>query len=234
MPPICVSARSLFLAALMLTAFAGSVRAQEGELSAEAPAAEKARPKPKTKPKSGRPKTAPTAMPTPVAPSAPPPTATAAWPLGATSVSESYDDWTMTCVRPSEKVACVVAQSQGDSRTGRRRFGIELKPPQDGHAEGIVVMPFGLAIEPGITFKLDDQVLGKGAPYTSCTGEGCLVPISFPTLAIDGMRTAKILAVTGRKTAGATGIEAGDPATIAVPLAGFPQAFDRAMALSAH
>ena len=47
-----------------------------------------------------------------------------------------------------------------------------------------------------------------------------------PTLALDGMRTAKKLSVTGQKASGS------DPATIEVPLTGFPQAFDRAVALS--
>lgn len=156
---------------------------------------------------------------------------TAVWPVGTRTVSESYGDWTMTCVRPADKTACVVAQSQGDSKTGQRKFGIELKPPRDGQSQGVVVMPFGMAIEPGITFKLDDQTLGKGAPYSSCTGEGCLVSISLPALATDAMRTAKTLTVTGRKSVGIAGVEAGDPASISVPLVGFPQALDRAMAL---
>ena len=227
MPTTYPSARSVLVAALMLMALAGSVRAQDAEPSAEPPAAEqKAHAKPKPKAKPPHPKAAPTRTSTAAV------TSTTLWPAGATTVSESYGDWTMTCVRPADKTACVVAQSQGDSKTGRRRFGIELKSPQDGQSQGVVVMPFGLAIEPGITFKLDEQVLGKGAPYSSCTGEGCLVSISFPTLATDAMRTAKVLTVTGRKTTGATGIEAGEPASITVPLVGFSQAFDRAMALS--
>lgn len=227
MPTTYPSAQFVLAAALMLAAFAGSVRAQDAEPSAEPPVAEqKAHAKPKPKAKPSHPKAAPTRTPTAAA------TSPSLWPAGATTVSESYGDWTMTCVRPADKTACVVAQSQGDSKTGRRRFGIELKSPQDGQSQGVVVMPFGLAIEPGITFKLDEQVLGKGAPYSSCTGEGCLVSISFPTLATDAMRNAKVLTVIGRKTSGATGIEAGEPASVTVPLVGFSQAFDRAMALS--
>jgi len=229
MPLPITSIRSILIAAIMATAFAGPIRAQDAEPTAETPAGEeKARPKPRPKPKPAHPK-----GPTTAAPAQPPATAHTApalWPTGATTVSESYGDWTMTCVRPSEQVACVVAQSQGDAKTGRRKFGVELKPPRDGHAEGVVVMPFGLAIEPGITFKLDDQALGQGAPYSSCTGEGCLVLISFPTVATDAMRTAKTLTVTGQKAAGSAG--AGEPAAITVPLVGFAQAFARAVALS--
>ncbi|MGH1569890.1 invasion associated locus B family protein [Methylobacterium sp. P31] len=211
------------LITMLLAAPAASPRAQDAEPGAAAPVEAPARAKPKPRVKPAAPKAA--AKPAP-AEAAPPSPAHAVWPTGASMVSESYGDWTMTCTRPNEKVTCIVAQSQGDSQTGRRKFGFELQTPANGRSEGIVLMPFGLAIEPGITFKLDEQALGKGAPYTTCSAEGCIVSISFPTLALDGMRTAKKLIVTGQK-AGSS-----DPASITVPLEGFPQAFDRAVALS--
>lgn len=228
MPPTRALARATLLASLVLALSIRPALAQDAE--PEAPAGEeparKARPKPKPKPPA--PKPAAKAAPAPAPPATPAPATPAAgvWPVGASSVSESYGDWTMSCIRPSDKVQCAVVQSQGDSKTGRRKFGIELQAPRDGRSEGTVLMPFGLAIEPGVTFKLDEQSLGKGAPYLSCSSEGCLVPISFPTLAIDGMRAARTLTVTGQK-AGAS-----EPAVISVPLEGFPQAFARAVALS--
>ncbi|SEF46969.1 MULTISPECIES: invasion associated locus B family protein [unclassified Methylobacterium] len=223
--------RALLRLSLIATSLAAvpnlAARAQDAEPDA-APAAE-APAKPKPKP---RPKPAPHKAVKPTEAAKPEETATpaaaaahAVWPAGASTVSESYGDWTMTCTRPSDKVTCIVAQSQGDSRTGRRKFGFELQTPANGRAEGIVLMPFGLAIEPGVTFKLDEQTLGKGAPYTTCSAEGCIVAISFPTLALDGMRTAKALTVTGEKAGGT------EPATVTVPLTGFSQAFDRAVAL---
>lgn len=229
MPSTRVLARLNLLAILLLAPPIGPVHAQDAE--PEAPAADepaqKARPKPKPKPPAAKPaaKAAPVPAPAPFAP-ATPAAAAAVWPAGASGVSESYGDWTMSCTRPGEKALCIVVQSQGDSKTGRRKFGIELQALQDGRSEGTVLMPFGLAIEPGVTFKLDEQVLGKGAPYVSCNSEGCLVPISFPALAIDGMKLAKTLTVTGQKSG------ASEPAAITVPLEGFPQAFARAVALS--
>ena len=223
-------ARVSLIAALLL-AVPTTPRAQDAEPDAGAPAeaAPKARPKPKPKPPAPKPAAKPAeAKPVEAAThAAPGPAAThAAWPTGASTVSESYGDWTVTCTRPNEKVTCIVAQSQGDSQTGRRKFAVELQAPADGRSEGLVLMPFGLAIEPGVTFKLDEQTLGKGAPYTMCSVDGCFVPISFPTLALDGMRNAKKLLVSGQKASGS------DPATIEVPLAGFSQAIDRAVALS--
>lgn len=215
-------------AALLLAALlsATGARAQDADPAADSSApvesgpAHKAKPRPKPAPKAAA-KPAPTP-----AQGAPAAAAVAPWPTGATSVNESYGDWTVSCVRPEAKIACIVVQSQGDSKTGRRKFGFELSVPKDGRAEGVILMPFGMAIEPGVTFKLDEQALGKGAPYSTCTAEGCVVPISFPSLATDGMRNAKTLTVTGQ-TSGKT-----EPSTIVVPLVGFPQAFDRAVALS--
>lgn len=224
MPPIRLPVRrAALLVAVLLSATAA--RAQDADPAAESPpaagsaAAPKARPKPKPAPK-------PAAKPAPTPAAATPAAPVAAWPTGATTVSESYGDWTVSCVRPDAKVTCIVVQSQGDSKTGRRQFGFELSVPKDGRSEGVILMPFGMAIEPGVTFKLDEQALGKGAPYSTCTSDGCLVPISFPTLATDGMRNAKSLAIAAQKSGN------NEPATIVVPLVGFPQAFDRAVALS--
>ncbi|GJE57466.1 MULTISPECIES: invasion associated locus B family protein [Methylobacterium] len=146
------------------------------------------------------------------------------WPNGARSVSEAYGDWTMNCNREGTQTDCVVIQSQGDRRTGKRQFSVELRAPKDGRAEGLILMPFGLQIESGVTFKLDDRTLGKGAPYSFCVADGCLVPISLPALATDTMKTAQALTVSAMKP------DAKEPTVISIPLAGFAAAFARAAA----
>ena len=151
--------------------------------------------------------------------------APATWPNGARSVSEGYGDWMMNCAREGTRTDCVVIQSQGDRKTGKRQFSLELRAPKDGRAEGLILMPFGMQIEPGVTFKLDDRALGKGAPYSHCVADGCLVPISLPNLATDTMKTAQSLTVT------ATRPDAKEPTVITVPLSGFAAAFARAVAL---
>ena len=148
----------------------------------------------------------------------------AQWPAGARSVSESYGDWTMNCNREEARTDCVIIQSQGDRRSGKRLFSVELRTPKDGKTEGLILMPFGLQIEPGVTFKLDDRALGKGAPFSTCVADGCLVPISLPTLATDTMKTAQNLTVTAKKP------DVEEPQVITVPLSGFAAAFARASA----
>lgn len=214
MPPCRRPVASLLVLAAFL---AGPVRAQE-EPAIEAPAAEaphKAAPKPVRRP-------APKPAPAPKAEAAPPVVVApvGAWPNGASAVSEVYGDWTISCTRENEKRQCQLSQAQGVAQTGQRRFSIELNPPQDGRSNGLLLMPLGLSIEPGVTFKLDDATLGKGAPYTSCVQAGCIVPISFPTVATDAMKTAVNLRVTGTKPNG-------EADTITVPLAGFAAALAR-------
>ncbi len=211
---------------LAVLSFALTLAAPAAAQDAEAPAAAEAPAKPKPR-KAAPPKPAPAKPAAPVAASAPP-TATAGWPTGASSLTEVYGDWTVTCAKAEAKAdaqaECAVMQAQGAK--GRREFALEIRPPSDGRAQGFILMPLGLAIEPGISFKLDEAVLGKGAPYLSCSQEGCLVPISLPTLATDTMKTSKNLLVSATKP------EAKEPVTITVPLEGFATALARAIALT--
>lgn len=200
-------AAAFVLATIVL---APAAAAQEPPAVPETPAAVAPKPRPR--------KPAPKPAPEKIDP------ARTAWPDGASALSESYGSWTVTCTRAEAKPTCLVTQSQGNARTGKREFVIEIRVPAEGRAEGMILMPFGYVIEPGISFKLDETVLGKGAPYLSCSLEGCLVPISLPTLATDTMKTATTLSVTGQKQ------DAKEPTTIPVPLAGFGQAFARAIA----
>ncbi|GBU17076.1 MULTISPECIES: invasion associated locus B family protein [Methylobacterium] len=211
--------RTLLSAALIsLVLGAGSVSAQEAAPEPEAAA-------PAEKPKPKRPAPKPVAKSAPKAEAKPTEKAKAAWPEGASAVSEVYGDWTVNCSRAESGSTCSLMQSQGDAKTGRRSFAVELKAPKEGRAEGVILMPFGFAIEPGVAFKLDDTNLGKGAPFSTCAGDGCLVPISLPTLATDTMRTAKTLAIAAQKPGEK------EPTVINVPLAGFAPAFDRMIAL---
>ncbi|WP_407519728.1 invasion associated locus B family protein [Methylobacterium oryzisoli] len=204
--------------ALALGLAAPPARAQEAAPAEEpaAPAAP-AKPAPRRPPPARKPAPAPAPTPAPEAARAP---AAAGWPPGASAVTEVYGDWTVSCTREGEARECQLSQAQGEAQTGRRRFSIELRQPRDGRSEGVVLMPLGLQLEPGISFKLDDATLGKGAVYTTCVAAGCIVPISFPTVATDAMKTAVALRVTGTRPNG-------EAETITVPLAGFAAALAR-------
>ena len=234
MPPLSrgtASAAALLLAGSMVLAWPGLATAQEEAAPEAAPAEPAAKPKPR--PRKPAPKkeehkdtakepVPPASSGTVLEPAAS--SGSAQWPAGASSVSESYGDWTMNCNRAEARTDCVIIQSQGDRRTGKRLFSMELRPPKDGKSEGLILMPFGLQIEPGVSFKLDDRQLGKGAPFSFCVSDGCLVPVSLPTLATDTMKTATNLTISATKP------DAKEPTIITVPLSGFAAAFARASA----
>jgi len=212
-------ALSLALSALLLPVTIRPTLAQD---TGDANAPTEAAPRMKAKPKP-----APAAKPTPVTKPAPVTAPASIWPSGASSVSEVYGDWTVVCAREGTGPAtCTLMQAQGSKTDGRRSFAIELRTPTEGRAAGLILMPLGLNIEGGIQFKLDEAVLGQGAPFLSCSQEGCMVPISFPTLATDAMKAAKTLTIT------ATRPEAKEPLVVTVPLGGFGPALSRAMALA--
>lgn len=146
---------------------------------------------------------------------------TASLPNGASAINEIYGDWTVDCRLTDGQKFCALSQSQGNNQTGQRVFGIELRAPKDGRAEGTILMPFGLKLENGAILRLDDKDLGQGLRFSTCVPQGCLLPISFPTVATDAMKTGKVL------TAAALNLSNGDPVAFTISLNGFTAALAR-------
>ena len=132
MPPLprgTASVTTLLLAGMLALTGPVTVQAQEDAAPEAAPAEPAAKPKPRPRkpaPKKEEPKEATSAAPsgTVLEPAAA--SGSAQWPAGASSVSESYGDWTMNCNRAEARTDCVIIQSQGDrigapAGTRRRR-----------------------------------------------------------------------------------------------------------------
>lgn len=174
-----------------------------------------------------RPATAQAPAATPASPNVSQPAAvTARLPNGATAVNEVYGDWTVDCRINDGQKLCVLSQSQGDSRTNQRVFAIELRAPKDGRAEGTILMPFGLKLENGAVLKLDEKDLGQGLRFSTCVPSGCLLPVSFPTVATDAMKGGKTL------TAAALNLSNSDVVSFNIALNGFGPALDRLVQLA--
>lgn len=164
----------------------------------------------------------------PEAAPAPPAGPTVTLPNGASSITESFADWTLNCaVRDNTKV-CSIGQAQGNAQTGQQVLAVELRAPVDGAAEGVLVLPFGLAVMQNVTLKIDDQVLGQGAPFSTCIPTGCVVPLNLPAPALDALKTGKVLQVT------APTLDTAQPtAEMAISLTGFAPAIERLAVLAA-
>lgn len=142
-------------------------------------------------------------------------------PNGASAINETYGDWTVDCRILNSQRLCLLVQSQGNNQTGQRVFAIELRTPKEGRVEGTILMPFGMKLENGAVLRLDDKDLGQGLRFSTCLAQGCLLPISFPTVATDAMKKGKTLTVA------ALNLSNGEPVSFNVPLNGFAAAFDR-------
>lgn len=142
-------------------------------------------------------------------------------PGGASSIQETYGAWTVSCRLAEGRKACTFSQVRGSQETGQRSFAIELRPPADGKTDGVLVLPFGLSLSDGVKLALDEKPLGQSVPFSTCVPDGCLAPVSFPTVATDAIKTAKVLTITATPASGTEAL------TFSIALDGFTSAFAR-------
>ncbi len=146
-------------------------------------------------------------------------------PGGASSLTETFEDWTVSCASADGKTQCVVSQTQTRQQNGERVLDIRLSPVQQDNAfHGNLTLPFGLEFSRGVTVQLDDGAIGKPFSFKTCLPTGCIVPMSFDKSTFDAMRKG-----TSLKLAGVSIDNQNIP--FAVSLKGLGAAFDRAGAL---
>jgi invasion protein IalB len=149
-------------------------------------------------------------------------------PGGASSLRESHGDWVVNCAVQAQNgrnvKSCALSQEQADSNTRQRVLGIELKAG-DNKAEGILVMPFGLALDQGITFQIDDSAFSPVQKFRTCLPAGCLVPVSFDARTLAALRKGTALNIKAVA-------DGGKETPFTISLKGFPGAYDRTVALA--
>jgi invasion protein IalB len=165
--------------------------------------------------------------PRPVAPRPPPrttspaPSGNAQLPNGATTISETYVDWTVTCSIENGAKLCLLSQAQGNNQTRQPTFVIELQPPKDGKTEGTILMPLGMKLDAGGILKLDDKDLVQDARFSTCLPQGCLLTVSLPLSVTEAMKKASKLTVASLNQS------KGEAVIFNVSLNGFAAAIER-------
>lgn len=148
-------------------------------------------------------------------------------PGGAASLREMHGDWAVVCsiqTEGSKKAkTCAFTQEQFAKDTRQRVVAIELKPTA-ANLKGVLALPFGLALEKGVTYQVDEGQLSGVQRFRTCLPAGCLVPIDFDAKLATSLKSAKVLKI--RATA-----DGGQETNFSISLNGFPSAFDRTMAL---
>jgi invasion protein IalB len=116
-------------------------------------------------------------------------------PNGASSISETYGSWIVDCRLADGQKLCRLLQVQSDRQNNQRVLEISLLMPTDWKMEGAILMPFGVKLDSGAVIKLDDEDPGVGLRFFTCVPAGCLLPVSFPAVAVDAMMKATMLTV---------------------------------------
>lgn len=154
-------------------------------------------------------------------------TAAPAWaadglPGGASSLSETYGNWTVSCLvqkqGETQKVLCSMSQQQVDDKR-QRALAVELSPDKNG-AAGAFVLPFGLNLAAGATLQIDETPADKPLAFTTCLPAGCIVPVSFDAAKADAIGKGKNLSVLAQAVDG-------NNLKLNVPLDGFASALKR-------
>jgi len=114
---------------------------------------------------------------------------------GASSITETYSDWTVTCGIAEGRKICVSSQTLTDQQ-GQRQIAIQFAAPKGGKTEAVVLLPFGLALDEGAQLAIDDKAIGERSRFSTCLPAGCVVPLQLSASVIDGLKKGSVLTVT--------------------------------------
>ena len=145
-------------------------------------------------------------------------------PGGASTLQETYQDWTVSCQSQKETSICVMRQDQSSTQTGQRVLTAELRNVE-GKVEGVLLMPFGLDLAKGAALKID-EVAGPNLAFSTCLPQGCLAPVSFEAKQVAALKAGTNINVT------TTALSPSQPVAFKASLKGFGAALDRITALT--
>ncbi|MEL4073175.1 invasion associated locus B family protein [Ochrobactrum sp. GPK 3] len=149
----------------------------------------------------------------------------ASLPGGASTLQETYQDWTVSCQTQKDVPICAIRQEQSNPQNGQRVLTAELRNGASGKVEGVILLPFGLDLAKGVSVKIDDTV-GPNLTFSSCFPQGCLAPVSFDAKQIAAIKAGTNLNVT------TTALSPSQPVAFKISLKGFGSALDRITALT--
>ncbi|WP_244845843.1 invasion associated locus B family protein [Mesorhizobium sp. L-8-3] len=151
-------------------------------------------------------------------------TGTSTLPGGASSLNETYRDWRVACAQKGTAKQCAMSQAQAH-QNGQRVLAIELGAPAGNTVSGTLVLPFGLALDSGVIFQIDDKPAMQPVRFRTCVPAGCLVNISFDAATIVALRAGTALKIKATADGGAA-------TPFSISLQGFGTALDRVATLA--
>lgn len=148
-----------------------------------------------------------------------PPAAAPAAPIPQ-PVAELFQNWRVQCIQNAQSRQLCRADQLVVGKDGVPQLAIYASPPLAGRAaQAIVVPPWGVLIDRGLTLQIDSRQRFT-APILSCQPTGCLAEFALDDAVLGQMRQGSSLQV-------AMVAANGEPVVVTVPLAGFGAAYDR-------
>lgn len=145
-------------------------------------------------------------------------------PGGASSLTETYRDWTVTCGLADGAKICAMSQQQ-TRQDGQRVLTMELHNSDDGTASGVLLLPFGLSLGAGVTLQVKETPAHQPFGFSTCLPIGCLVPLEFDADTIAAFSGGTAVSIAARAH------DSNQEVVLSLSLSGFTAAFDRLRSL---
>lgn len=148
-----------------------------------------------------------------------------ALPGGATSLNETFEDWIVNCAVAEGTRRCLLSQQQHSQQTRQLVLAVELVPAADGALQTTLVLPFGLALDEGVTLQVDELPQMAPQRFRTCLPVGCIVTLSVDEATQASLRSGAAVKVAAKADG------TGETLALAISLKGFGPALDRVQAL---
>ncbi|WP_208434922.1 invasion associated locus B family protein [Bartonella phoceensis] len=118
--------------------------------------------------------------------------AAATLPNGASSLTEAYGLWNVSCsVQEGRKVCFMGRQEVNDQ--GRVVVAMNVMLNADGVVSGSLIVPFGVLVSKPIRLQVDEGKAVIETGIRTCVPAGCMVPVVFDKNYVTALRGGKHL-----------------------------------------
>jgi invasion protein IalB len=130
---------------------------------------------------------------------------------------QEFADWVLICPPDSSARHCLIGQNHIQAETQRTIFAIQLRRPDDGAVEALLITPLHVRLQAGVALDI-----GKAEPlkieFSQCRGEQCQADARLNDDVITRLLTAQSARATFE-------VATGQSATIDISLNGFAEAW---------
>ncbi|WP_176223023.1 invasion associated locus B family protein [Aurantimonas sp. 22II-16-19i] len=147
-------------------------------------------------------------------------------PGGASSIVESYQDWSVNCRVTGNAKLCRFSQKLANQENGQSLLTIEFQPVEAGVLSGAIALPFGLRLAEGIRLSVDGKEAQQTFTFSTCLAIGCLVPIRLGAAEVATLQAGMKLEIL------AIAHDSGQRLSFPVSLLGFSTAASRTATLA--